>query len=173
MYHLSGVKQAVDTFRPAMSFLGQAKVQLDKHSAPSQVLGYLRQAAKEYVAFLPGAGFVVGRFFDAISQTVDTHAEEANAILNKAYMDIFKVVMKGGNEHRVGSAIDILAITRTLLKDMKGLGIKAGQPMLQQLGTYAATISAAATSAIKSRGPAIQRSLTDLSEKVATVMKFI
>lgn len=178
LYHLSGMKRAVDTFRPAIDFLGQAKVQLDKHSAPSQVLGYLRQAAKNYVAFLPGAGWLVDKCFDTINQTVDTHAEEANAILNMAYMDIFKVVMKGGNEHRVGSAIDILAITRTLLKDMKGLGIKAGQPISQNLEIekHAATFSTAATSvlvAIESRRPAIQKSLSDLSEKVVTVMKFI
>jgi len=178
LYHLSGMRQAVDTFRPAVDFLGQAKVQLDKHSAPSQVLGYLRQAAKNYVAFLPGTGWLVDKCFDTISQTVDTHAEEANAILNKAYMDILKVVMKGGNEHRVGSAIDILAIIRTLLKDMKGLGIKAGQPISQELEIekHAATVSTAATSvlvAIKSRGPAVQKSLSDFSEKVVTVMKFI
>jgi hypothetical protein len=139
------MKRAVDTFKPAISFLGQAKVELNNNTAPSQVLGYLRQAAKAYVAFLPGAGFIVDRCFDTISQTVDTHAEEANAILNKAYIDIFKVVMKGGNENRMGSAIDILAITGTLLQDMKGLGIKAGQP--------------------------ISHTLRSLSEKVMTIVK--
>jgi hypothetical protein len=54
---------------------------------------------------------------------MDTHAE-ANAILNKAYIDIFGVVMKGSDEHWIGSAVDIVAITRNLLDDMKDLGIK-------------------------------------------------
>ncbi|KIM45125.1 hypothetical protein M413DRAFT_24379 [Hebeloma cylindrosporum] len=134
------------------------------------VLGDLRQAAKAYVAFLPGAGFLVDRSFDAISQTVDDHAEEANTILNKAYVDILKVVVKGGDENRMGSVVDILAITRNLLKDMKDLGIKAGQPISQKLEMekHAATISTAAISAldeIKSRRPGVQESLSKISKQ--------
>lgn len=170
LYHYSGMKRVVNTFNPAIKFLGQARDQLNKDTAPSQVLGYLRQAAKAYVAFLPGAGFLVDRSFDAISQTVDDHAEEANTILNKAYVDILKVVVKGGDENRMGSVVDILAITRNLLKDMKDLGIKAGQPISQKLEMekHAATISTAAISAldeIKSRSPGVQESLSKISKQ--------
>jgi len=193
------MKQAVDTFRPAMGFLGQAADQLGNNSAPSQVLEYLRQAAKAYVAFLPGAGFLIDIGFNAISQTVDTHAEAANAILDKAYTDILNVVMKGGDEHQIGSAVDIATITRNLVKDMKDLGIKVAQPISQSLeiekhtvavGTAAASaldeikkleiekrVSTAATSAldeIKSWSPgrpAVQESLNKISQTVPTIIK--
>lgn len=188
-YHYSGTKQAVDTFRPAMKFLGQVGDLLDKHSAPSLVLEYLQKAAKAYVAFIPGAGFLVDIGFNAISETVDTHAEAANAILYKTYIDILNVVMKGGNEHRIGSVFDIATITQNLVKDMKGLGIKVAQPISQSLEiekhaaavrTAAASVleeinkleiekrvSTVATSArdeIKSRGPAVQESLSKISQ---------
>jgi len=170
------MKQTVDTFRPAMRFLGQVGDLLGKNSAPSQVLEYLRQAAKAYVAFLPGAGFLVDIGFDSISETVDTHAEEANAILYQAYIDILNVVMKGGDEHRLGSAVDIATITQNLVKDMKGLGIKVAQPISQiiEIEKHAAAVSSAAASAleeIKSRGPAVQDSLSKISQTVATIIK--
>lgn len=150
MYHYSGMKRAVDTFNPAIQILARAGDQLSKKGPPSQVLEYLRQAAKAYVAFFPGAGILVDIGFNAISETVDTHAEETNAILKKAYVDIYNVVMEGGNEHRMGSALEILAVTKNLVKDMKDLGIKVGQPILQKLEIekHAATIGTAATSAL-------------------------
>jgi len=143
------MKRAIHTFKPAMRSLGQAGDQLNKNGAPSLILRYLRQAAKAYVVlnFHPGAGPLVDITFDAIDQAVDTHAEEANAILNKAlnkaYVDILRVVKEGGYEHRMGSAFDILAITRNLLKDMKELGIEV------EIKKHASTISTAATSALE------------------------
>ena len=118
-----------------MRSLGQARDQLNKNAPPSLVLGYLRQAAKTYVAIYPGAGFLVDIAFNVIDQTVDTHAEEANAILNKVYTDILRIVKKGGNEHRMGSFFDILAIARNPLKDI-------------EIEKHAASISTAATSAL-------------------------
>jgi hypothetical protein len=140
------MKRTVDTFNPAMRSLGQAGDQLNKNGDPSLILVFLRQAAKAYVAFLPGVGILVDITFDAIDRAADTHAKEANAIfnkaLNKAYMDILSVVKKAGDEHRMGSAVDILAIARNLLKDMKALGIEV------EIEKHAKTISTAATSAL-------------------------
>jgi len=146
LYHYSGMKRTVDTFNPAMRSLGQARDQLNKNGDPSLILAFLRQAAKAYVAFLPGTGFLVDIIFNAIDQAVDTHAKEANSILNealnKAYIDFLRVVKKAGDEHRMGSAVDILAIARNLLKDMKALGIEV------EIKKHASTIRTAATSAL-------------------------
>ena len=145
-YHYSGMKQTVDTFNPAMRSLGQAGDQLNKNGDPSLILALLRQAAKANVAFFPGAGILVDIIFDAIDQAVDTHATEANVILNKAlnkaYVDILRVIKKAGDEHRMGSAVDILVIARNLLKDMKALGIEV------EIEKHASTIRTAATSAL-------------------------
>ncbi|KAF8971052.1 hypothetical protein BDZ97DRAFT_1334661 [Flammula alnicola] len=100
--------------------------------APSQVLGYLRQAAKAYVSYVPGAGFLVDRTFDAIDDAVDAHTDEANTIIRKAYDDILNVVQRDGNNHKTSSAVEILSITRRLLKELKELGVKSKSPGVSQ-----------------------------------------
>jgi hypothetical protein len=160
-------------FKLVVSLLGQAREHLNKHSAPTQVLWFLRQVAKAYVAFLPGAGFLVDKVFDAINQSADTYAEEANVILNKVYHDFFAVIVKGGNENLIENTRAILAITQRLREEMKDLGIKSRQPapsVPQQPKTekYAATTSTAATDEIKGQSSA---PLSNLYDEVENIIK--
>ncbi|KAF9528551.1 hypothetical protein CPB83DRAFT_854354 [Crepidotus variabilis] len=142
IYYASGLKKAVDTFSPAMQFLMGAKEQMKTDKVPSHILGTLRKAVKAYVAYIPGASFVVDRTFDKIDETADRHEEEANAIIGKAYMDIFDIVKHGGNNHETHSAVEIFGVCRRLLEDLRGLGQKAGTPLVQhfELDKHAETV---------------------------------
>ncbi|KDR75351.1 hypothetical protein GALMADRAFT_249397 [Galerina marginata CBS 339.88] len=174
-YHFSGAKKAVDTFKPAMFFLGQTREKLAKE-APSQALAYLRQAAKAYVAFLPGAGFVVDRGFDALGDVVDAHADEANAITKKAYDEILEVVSKDGNDHSTSSAVQIITITRRLVRELTALGLKAGKPVSEklELERRASDVGAAAGAFyqdVKSKTPVAFQAFEQLKDKVKKAPK--
>lgn len=107
--------------------------QMQDHKNPSTILGTIRKAVKAYVAYVPGAGFLVDRTFDQIDETVDAHAEEANVIIGQAYLDILKIVQHGGNNHESHTTFEIMGVCRRLLEDLRVLGVKAGTPIATQL----------------------------------------
>ncbi|KAF8971053.1 hypothetical protein BDZ97DRAFT_1787451 [Flammula alnicola] len=168
-YHYSGVKHAIDTVKPALFFLKETQEELGKE-APSQVLGYLREAAKAYVSYFPGAGFLVDRIFDAIDDAVDTHAPEANTVIKKAYDDILEVVQRDGNMHKAASASDILSIAQNLLNDLTALGVKVGQPISKQLELERRIAELGATTASFSNAVKSQ-SLEGIAEKVKNIVE--
>ncbi|KAJ3518124.1 hypothetical protein NLJ89_g41 [Agrocybe chaxingu] len=171
IYHYSGLKRAVDTFTPAALLLKKTKEQLATEKIPTRALNYLRQAVKAYVAYIPGAGFLVDRAFDSAEEVVGPRADEANAIIAKAYEDVFLVVQTGRNEHRPSSVVQILSICRQLVKDLTALGARAGAPIaerlelekrMQEIGSSADALVQGA----KSKLPEVQQSVEKLGEKV-------
>ena len=171
LYHYTGLKKAVDTFGPAVGYLTQARDRLATDKIPSHALNYLREAAKAYVAYIPGAGFLVDRTFDRLDETVDAHAEEANAIIGQAYTDIVQIVQQGGNRHETFSVLEILSVCRRLVKELGALGLKAGQPLAErlELDKKMAAVSASASSlveTVKAKSPEWKQSVDQATAKV-------
>lgn len=153
-----------------MAFLRQTDQDLAKR-APIQALHHLRQAAKAYVAYLPGAGFLVDRAFDVADDVVATHSEDATAIISQAYRNILQVVQQGENEHKTSAALQIVSIARRLLKDLTALGVKAGKPISDQLDLEqkAGAVSAAAGSLYQeaiSKAPVVFKRLKEKVTKI-------
>ncbi|KAF9559872.1 hypothetical protein CPC08DRAFT_723654 [Agrocybe pediades] len=132
VYHFSGAKVVVDTVKPAMALMSVSKERLAER-APKQALDSLRQAAKAYVAFFPGAGFLVDRSFDAVDGVVEEHGQEATSIIMKAYDDMLEIMQKGGNDHKASSAMEVISVARRLVQELSALGLKAGQPYAERL----------------------------------------
>jgi len=148
-----------------MAFMSTSREQLAK-TAPRQALESLRHAAKAYVAYFPGAGYLVDKSFDAIDNVVEEHGSEATAIIMKAYDDMLDVIQKGGNEHKASSAWELVSVTRRLTEELSALGAKAGQHYVvkydleQRVDTVKAGVGSVAEK-IKSKTPIVIESLKD------------
>lgn len=169
-YRYSGVHHLVERFKPAMTFLGQTNRELGKE-APSHVLKHLRAACKAYVAYLPGAGFLVDKAFDGIDDAVDTHTLEANDIIAEAYQNVLAVVSRNRDAPDGKSAVEIMSIARQLAKDLAALGLKAGQPLAQNLDLENKSAQLKAASAVafdvaKSKTAEVSQRLAGATEKV-------
>lgn len=92
-----------------MAILMQTRENMKTDSLPSHILGHLRQAAKAYVAYYPGAGIIVDIIFNQIDQTVDLHGEKSWVVINQALSDFFKIVHHGENNHEGHSVLEIFA----------------------------------------------------------------
>jgi len=121
-YHFSGLRKTVDRIQEAILFLDQARDNLSKRKQPSQVLWFLRRAVKSYLAF-PGSNFVVDQIFDAVDSKVDTHADEANALIATAYTQIRDLIQQDGKIHTV----QILGVLRNLTKELQPKGLELKQ----------------------------------------------
>ncbi|KDR75350.1 hypothetical protein GALMADRAFT_549584 [Galerina marginata CBS 339.88] len=116
-----------DVLTRVMSLLDQAGEKLAKN-APNLALGYLRSAIKTYLAFVPGAGFAVDKFFDSLGDVVGTHAEEATTIAQKAHRDILDVLQKSGNDRTTTDFNQIVNVTLRLIIELQDLGVKRALP---------------------------------------------
>jgi hypothetical protein len=118
----------VATAKEAQVFLEQTKINLGKHSRKStmKALETLRTATKGYVAFIPGAGLFVDHAFDSVDSIVDKHAEEANDIIYKAYLELMDVLKEQNFAVNMGTSLEVLGVLRRLLRRLQMLGVKAG-----------------------------------------------
>ncbi|KAF9474583.1 hypothetical protein BDN70DRAFT_884675 [Pholiota conissans] len=168
-YRYSGLHHLVERFRPAMALLNQTGSELGKE-APSHVLRHLRGGCKAYVAHLPGAGFLVDKAFDGIDDAVDAHVQEANTLIRDALVKISLIVVKNRNEPTASNAVEIMSIARQLAKDLRELGIKAGQPLTQNLdlenkSAQLKEATAAAYDVAKTKSAELTQTLADAAEK--------
>jgi len=98
---------------------------LNKNNASSNVaLAYLRNAAKSYVAIVPGAGIFVDSAFDSVDEVFDAHQEEASAITQRAYDEIRAITRR--NDDSLETSVKVTDVLRRYLVDLHGLGMKAG-----------------------------------------------
>jgi HPt (histidine-containing phosphotransfer) domain-containing protein len=169
-YRYSGLHHLVERFKPAALFLAKTRSELGAE-APTHVLRHFRAACKAYLAHLPGAGFLVDRAFDSIDDAVDAHAQEANAIIATACHKVSMIVARKRDAPDGNSAVEIMSIARQLAKDLGALGVKAGQPLAQNLDleNRSAQLKAASTAAFdmaKSKSAEVSQKLAGATEKV-------
>lgn len=117
-YYFSSVKKVVDRIQETLAYLEQARDNLSKGNLPSQALWFLLQATKSYVAF-PGSDYVLDKVFDALRDSVDAHADEANARIAKAYTQIRDIIQQDGEKHVAQHTAQIMGIMRDLKKELQ------------------------------------------------------
>jgi hypothetical protein len=135
-YHWSGLKNAVDAIKHPVQFLRQYKslpqsVEVDQDvkgqpNTTTQILTALRFLAKAYVAPIPGSGVLVDLAFDGVEKIIDTHKEEARAILKSALQEVQEAAKTRG-EGSKAVAWDVLAILRNRLGQIQALASAVGQ----------------------------------------------
>lgn len=135
------------------------------------MLKHLRDACKAYVAHLPGAGFFVDKAFDGIDDVVDAHAQEANAFIAKAYQNVQAIISRNRDAPGWNKALEITTIVTQLGMELGALGIKAGQPLAQNLDleNKSAQLVAASTAAfdvVKIKSIEFSQTLAGATEKV-------
>jgi len=127
LYYFSGVRKTINRIQDALGYLDQARDKLSKRKPPSEVLWFLRQAVKSYVAF-PGSNFVVDQVFNAVDDKVDAHADEANALIATACNQIRDLIQQDGKQH----AVQILGILRDLTKQLQPNSMELKQQMAEK-----------------------------------------
>uniref|UniRef100_A0A0W0FE72 Uncharacterized protein n=1 Tax=Moniliophthora roreri TaxID=221103 RepID=A0A0W0FE72_MONRR len=134
-YHLSGIKNAIDTAKQAKQYLIQTRESvIQRH--PNEAVEYLRKAAKSYATLVPGSNLVIDRIFNSIDAIVEEHQEEASEILLQAQVKIQEIIKRKelGNVELSAEIMEVLGVHLTALGL---LGAKAGgqlvDPLLQRL----------------------------------------
>lgn len=132
-YHFSGLKKVVDAKNRAKVYLQETRQSLSEKHNPSRALVYLRKVAKTYVTPLPGAEVLVDEAFDSVDHIVETHDEEANLILTKAYQEIRDAIRLNGDQRSVTTAIQVMGVLKRRLSELQALGTKVGGDTLGPL----------------------------------------
>jgi hypothetical protein len=161
----------VDTVGPAIAYLKNSRSELGKaHSI--EALKYLRQAAKSYVSYYPGASYIVDIAFDGLDGIVATHRAEVNDIIIRGQNSIRKIIERDGNKHDPSSVFEVLSIIQRMLIEIKNVAQKAGAPIAEilelerrvnELGGNTAALFAG----VVSKTPEIQAKFGEYAEYVS------
>lgn len=159
--------------RPAIAALKNSGSQLGQ-SHPVEAMRYLRQAAKAYVSYYPGAGYIVDKAFDGLDGIVEAHRADINDIIVRGQNSIRQVIERDGNEHSASSVLEVLAIIRRMLVEIKDLGQRAGAPIAERLElerrlNELGGSTAALFDGIAYKAPEIKAKLGEFAEYVGTV----
>lgn len=109
-YHWSGAKSVITTAKQAKQQVEAYKQQF-KQSAPepSEALGWLRQTANSYAAFIPGGRGYVDTIMNDIEAVQQKHHDEVNQIIKEAYNDFKGLSNEGLSAATAQKAWEILA----------------------------------------------------------------
>ncbi|KAG8858959.1 hypothetical protein FRB96_004779 [Tulasnella sp. 330] len=119
-YHLSGTKAMVESAKSVHQSLQSAKDLV----SPNEAIKYLRNVAKSYVVLVPGAASYVDATFDGIDELHSKHKDEVDAIVNKAYDEIKKIVADGKMD--LPTAGKVFAILQEQGRELGELAAKVG-----------------------------------------------
>ena len=96
-YHFSGAKSVAQSVKQTQNYVNQFKQTLaEKTPEPDEAFTWLRDTAKSYAAFVPGAKGYVDTVFDDLEKVRGKHAEEFDKIVRNAYNELKDVSTKGG-----------------------------------------------------------------------------
>ena len=95
-YHFSGAKTVVNTASQAQSYVNTAKQKFaEKAPEPNEALDWLRDTAKSYAAFIPGAKGYVDTMFEDLDKIRSKHGDEFDKTVRDAYNELKEVSKKG------------------------------------------------------------------------------
>ncbi|KAG9007411.1 hypothetical protein FRB95_006678 [Tulasnella sp. JGI-2019a] len=124
-YHFSGTKDMVNSAKAAHQSIQSVKGTIIQNTpSPNVAIKYLRDIAKSYAVFVPGAASYVDVTFDGIDQLHDKHKDEVDAIVNKTYADIKKVVE--GGKMDLATAGKVFEILQNQGKQLGELAARVG-----------------------------------------------
>ena len=171
-YHTSGLKTAVQTTKEIKSYLQSSKDSLlqkarESTKNPSQTLRYLRDVAKSYVAFVPGASGYVDATFDTFDELHETHADEVDKILKDVADELSKTAEEGGAD--VTTAARVYEILRSATARLQELSKKVGVSILEKNPALKEKLGAGydqLRSLAEKGGPEAKKILDDVTNQV-------
>lgn len=120
-YHFSGVKSAVQTSNKVRDYANSGVQKLKESTPePNEALGYLRDTASSYAAFVPGAKQYVDGAFDQLDTIRQKHGDEVDKIVREAYRELQDVANGGLSLDNAQKAWNVLQ------KHLKRIGQLAG-----------------------------------------------
>lgn len=142
-YHFSGLKSsvqtAIKTSDQVTSYLDATRASILKtaHSAsdtlkkdPSEVLKSLRNIAKSYAGFVPGASGMVDSVFNELDELHDQHGEKMDEVLGKARDELVGIVKQGDVD--VGTAQKVFDVLKNTVQELQSIGIAVGGQLLDK-----------------------------------------
>ncbi|RHZ44850.1 uncharacterized protein CDV56_103101 [Aspergillus thermomutatus] len=95
-YHFSGAKKLIQTANQTQEYYNQAKKTVaQKTPDPDEAFGWLRDTAKSYASWIPGAKPYVDRAFDDLEEIKRKHGKEFDDIVGNAYKELREATKKG------------------------------------------------------------------------------
>ncbi|KAB8238789.1 uncharacterized protein BDW43DRAFT_319139 [Aspergillus alliaceus] len=96
-YHFSGAKKLVQTANQTEAYFKEAKKTVaQKTPEPNEAFGWLRDTAKSYASFIPGAKGYVDTAFDDLEHIRRNQGKEFDEIIRDLYNELRDVSKKGG-----------------------------------------------------------------------------
>lgn len=96
-YHFSGAKKLVQTANQTEAYFKEAKKKVaQKTPEPDEAFGWLRDTAKSYASFIPGAKGYVDTAFDDLEHIRQNQGKEFDEIIRDVYNELRDVSKKGG-----------------------------------------------------------------------------
>lgn len=95
-YRQSGAKELLTATKTTKDYVNTASKKLKEATPePNEALDWLRDMAKSYAAFIPGAKGYVDAAFDDIDAIRSKHGDEVDKIVSEAYEELRSVAQKG------------------------------------------------------------------------------
>jgi hypothetical protein len=128
-YHFSGAKKLVQTANQTQKYYNEAKKTVaEKTPDPDQAFGWLRDTAKSYASWIPGAKPYVDQAFDDLEEIKRKHGKEFNEIVSDAYKDLREATKKGSLD--VNTAVKIKDILQEHFKRLFELAGESAEDIL-------------------------------------------
>ncbi|KAL8688288.1 MAG: hypothetical protein Q9218_005760, partial [Villophora microphyllina] len=121
-YHFSGAKTLVNTAHETKATFEKYKTQFKGSSPePAEAIKWLRDTARSYSFFIPGARGYIDTFFDDIDAIHKKHGKEVDSIVTDAYNELKTSIGQEG-----ASVASAQKVWKVIQKYSKRLGNLAG-----------------------------------------------
>lgn len=128
-YHFSGAKKLVQTANQTQKYYNEAKKTVSQKTPdPDEAFGWLRDTAKNYASWIPGAKPYVDQAFDDLEEIKRKHGQEFNEIVSNAYKDLRETTKKGSLD--VNTAVKIRDILQEHFKRLYELAGESASDIL-------------------------------------------
>lgn len=128
-YHFSGAKTLMNTSRQTQAYIDQAKQTIaQKAPEPNEAFRWLRDTAKSYAVFIPGARGYVDTAFDDLDKIRNDHGKEFDEVVKNAYTELNDLSKKEGLS--IDSASKGLGVLQKHLKQLFDLAGDAVENVL-------------------------------------------
>ncbi|KAL5523583.1 hypothetical protein ACEPAG_7756 [Sanghuangporus baumii] len=128
-YHTSGLKTVVQTSKDMKNYLQFTRDKVltkanETAKNPSQALSNLRDIAKSYTVYIPGAGSYIDETFEELQYIYEKHADEMDSILKETSEELIRATQN----HRpdAETAKNVASVVGKAISRMKQLGGKIG-----------------------------------------------
>ena len=129
-YHFSGAKTLVNTSKQTQAYLDQAKQTISqKAPEPNEAFRWLRDTAKSYAVFIPGARGYVDTVFDDLEKIKKDHGKEFDEVVRNAYTELSDLSKKEG-ALTMASASQALSVLQKHAKQLFDLAGDAAENVL-------------------------------------------